>query len=78
MVEELDRPYESARIRYEITVAGRPGWVLEGAAAGWEIAERGSGRIRLTGTIADQAALVGLLARLQDLRFEVLEVHQVS
>lgn len=68
---------EEASVWYEIVVAGRPGWILDEATIGLEIAEGAGGRVRLTGPLADQAALIGILTRLQALRFEVLEVHQL-
>lgn len=69
---------EDSPALYEIIVEGQPGWVLDEAVTGFEVAVGAAGRLRLTGPIVDQAALIGTLSRLRDLRYEVVAVHQVS
>lgn len=78
VIEEAIRMGEDSPALYEIIVEGQPGWVLDEAVAGFEVSVGATGRLRLTGPIVDQAALIGILSRLQDLRYEVLEVHQLS
>lgn len=68
---------EKSSNRYEIIVVGHAGWVLDAAAPGFEIAEGPAGHLSLTGSIVDQEAMIGLLSRLRDLRYEVLAVHRV-
>lgn len=62
---------------YEITVVGRlgPQWSdwFEGFAMELE-----GGNTHLTGTVADQPALHGLLARIRDLGLPLLTVTRVS
>ena len=77
-IEEVMCVGENSPAQYEIIVAGQPGRVLDEAVTGFEVAVGATGRLRLTGPIVDQAALIGILSRLRDLRYEVLEVHQVS
>ena len=44
---------------------------------GFEVRAEGE-RTRLHGTVADQAALHGLLSRLRDLGIPILDVHRMS
>ena len=64
--------------RYEITVSGVVGPVLLSALEGFEVRPSNSGSSCLTGDVVDQAALHGLLNRLQDLRVEILDFRRVE
>jgi hypothetical protein len=60
--------------RYEIRVRGLLGEMLIGAFPGLQVhAERGA--TVLTGHVPDQAALYGVLAELEELGLELLEVR---
>jgi hypothetical protein len=64
--------------RYEIRVKGR----LEGRWASWfdgmEITDPDDGTTVLHGTVPDQAALHGLLARLRDVGIPLLSLREVT
>ena len=64
--------------RYEITVAGTVGPVVGGAFEDCEVVPASHGRSRLVGDLVDQAALNGVLGRLQDLRVVILELRRVE
>ncbi len=64
--------------RYEITVDSAVGPLVVQALEGFEIAEVARGRSRLVGDVVDQAALHGLLNRVQDLHLEIVDVHRVD
>jgi hypothetical protein len=68
---------ETPPLIYEIRVAGHlsPQWMdwFEGLTITLE-----NGETRLTGPIADQAALFGLLKKIRDLGLPLLSVHQVQ
>lgn len=64
--------------RYEITVAGTVGPVVGSAFEGCEVVPASHGRSRMVGDLVDQAALNGVLSRLQDLRVVILEFHRVE
>lgn len=64
--------------RYEITVAGTVGPVVGGAFEGCEVVPASHGRSRMVGDLVDQAALNGVLSRLQDLHVVILEFHRVE
>ena len=59
--------------RYEITVAGTVGPVVRSAFEDCEVVPASHGRSCLVGDLVDQAALNGVLGRLQDLRVQILE-----
>jgi hypothetical protein len=65
-------------VRYEIVVAADPSPFLGVALEDFEMTSTEAGRLRLVGTVADQAALHGALHRLQDLQVEILEVRRVD
>lgn len=63
--------------RYEIRIKGR----LDGHWSEWfdglEIAYPDDGETRLSGPVADQAALHGLLARVRDLNLKLLSIRKL-
>lgn len=64
--------------RYEIVVDGVVGPVALGALDGFEARPTTAGRSRLVGDVVDQAALNGILGRLQDLHVDIVDVHRVE
>ena len=64
--------------RYDIIVAGAPSPILCVAMEGFEIRPVERGRLLMTGTLADQAALHGVLNRVRDLGVPLLAVHRVT
>lgn len=64
--------------RYEITVDSAVGPLVLGALEGFELVQVAGGRSHLVGEVVDQAALHGMLNRLQDLHLEIVELHRVS
>jgi hypothetical protein len=64
--------------RYEIVVAGEAGPMVLAAVDGFSVTPSPSGSVRLVGFVADQAALQGVLHRLDDLHAEILEVRRLS
>lgn len=64
--------------RYEITVEGVVGPALENALDGFQLRPSPPGRSCLLGEVADQAALGGLLHRLQDLQAPIVEVRRME
>ncbi len=70
-----DRPVMSERC--EIVAVGADGPLVRSAFDGFEITTLAGGRIRLVGSVIDQAALHGVLHRLQDLGLQILDVHLV-
>ena len=62
---------------YEITVRGRLGDALIRAFDGLT-ATSDQGQTVLRGELADQAALYGVLERIESLGLELLDVHHVS
>ena len=62
---------------YEIVVSAALGKDWSRWFDGFEANVEGR-RTRLVGTVADQAALHGLLARLRDLGIPILEIHRLS
>ena len=63
---------------YEIVVGGGHGSMIETVLPGFEVTEVRGRRVHLVGTIVDQAALPGVLLRLQDLHLDVLDVHRLT
>lgn len=63
--------------RCEIVAIGADGPLVRSAFDGFEVTTLGGGRIRLVGSLVDQAALYGVLHRLQDLGLRILDVHLV-
>lgn len=64
--------------RYEIVVAGTTSPLVEAAFEEFDVSAIAQGRLRLVGQFSDQAALHGVLHRLQDLRLEILEVRRID
>jgi hypothetical protein len=62
---------------YQITVAGRLSVTLIGAFDGLTARPSAAGTV-LCGEIADQAALFGLLSRIESLGLELVDVRRVA
>jgi hypothetical protein len=74
----MDVMGETAKsVCYEIRVRGLLGAMLLGAFPGLQAQAHGTETV-LTGPLADQAALYGLLAQIEALGLELLEVRRVS
>ena len=58
----------------EVVVRGRIDGPLRVALSGFEIDQHGDGTTSIVGTVEDQAALLALLADVDDLHIEVLSV----
>jgi hypothetical protein len=63
---------------YEITVAGDLGPQWADWFEGFAMVRQDDGKTRLTGAVADQSALHGLLARIRDLGLPLLLVKRLS
>lgn len=63
--------------RYRVVVRGTLGEHLASCFESFEL-EAGGGETALTGTLADQAQLHGLLDRLQDLGIDLVSVNPVD
>jgi hypothetical protein len=64
-------------MRYEIRVRGRLGRIMLAAFPALDAQAQGEDTA-LTGTLADQAALYGVLAQIEALGLELLEVRRES
>jgi hypothetical protein len=62
--------------RYQISVRGRLGQTIRCAFPALQARTRGDDTV-LTGTLADQAALYGVLAEIEALGLELLEVRRL-
>ncbi len=62
--------------RYEICIRGRLGQTLRCAFPALQARARGGDTI-LTGALADQAALYGVLAQIEVLGLELIDVHRL-
>jgi hypothetical protein len=62
--------------RYQISVRGRLGQTIRAAFPALQARTRGEDTT-LTGTLADQAALYGVLAEIEALGLELLEVRRL-
>ena len=62
--------------RYQISVRGRLGLTMRAAFPALQARTRGDDTV-LTGTLADQAALYGVLAEIEALGLELLEVRRL-
>ncbi len=71
----VDRPRKTI---YQIRIGGRLRASWSGSFAGLELAHHGDGCTILTGPIADQAALRGILCHIWDLNLEVLAVNRLQ
>ncbi len=63
--------------RYQITVRGRLGETMRAAFPALQ-ARTHDGVTTLTGPVTDQAALYGVLAEIEELGLELLEVRRLS
>jgi hypothetical protein len=63
--------------RYEIRVSGSLGETIRSAFPALQARTRGADTV-LTGVLADQAALYGVLAECEALGLELLEVHRLD
>ena len=61
--------------RCEIVAVGADGPLVRSAFDGFEVTTLAGGRIRLVGAVVDQAALHGVLHRIQNLGLRILDVH---
>lgn len=64
--------------RYAIVVSGTSSPLVRAAFMSFDIEGLGGGRIRLVGTVPDEAALHGVLHRLQDLGLSIVDLHLVG
>lgn len=64
--------------RYEMVVTGRDSPMVRAAFDDLDVADLGGGQLRLAGEVIDQAALHGILHRLQGLGLEIVEVHRTG
>jgi len=64
--------------RYEIVVSGADGPLVRAAFDELEVQPLGDGRLLLAGELADQAALHGVLHRMQGLGLVIVELHQTT
>jgi hypothetical protein len=69
----MNEPVSS--VCYEIRVRGVLGETLLGAFPGLRAYKKGPDTV-LTGTLADQAAMHGVLGLIEDLGLELLELHR--
>jgi hypothetical protein len=70
-----DRPRRCGQ-RYEICVGGRLGGLALSAFPGMQARARGGDTV-LSGVLADQAALYGVLAQMEALGLELIEVRRL-
>jgi hypothetical protein len=63
---------------YRLTIEGHMGHRWEGWFDGMTITTDGSGNTLLTGPVADQAALFGLLRKVRDLGKPLLSVSRID
>jgi len=63
--------------RYQISVRGRLGQMMRAAFPALQARTRGEDTM-LTGTLADQAALYGVLAEAEALALELIEVRRIT
>ena len=63
-------------MRYQIHIRGRLGRAVRAAFPALDAQAHGADTV-LTGTLADQAALYGVLARIEALGLELLEVRRL-
>ena len=63
--------------RYEVRVRGVLGEMLIGAFPGLQVRAEADATV-LTGHVSDQAALYGVLAELEDLGLELIEVRTIN
>ena len=66
---------ESIGLRYEIRIRGELGETLLAGFPGFDAVRRG-GETVLAGALSDQAALFGVLAQIEALGLELLEVRR--
>lgn len=65
-------------VRYELLIVGPVGPMVTSAFDDLEVHPAPPGQSCLQGTLVDEAALHGVLRRLQDLHVELLEVRRVD
>lgn len=63
---------------YVIVASGTCSPMVKAAFSGFDIEPVGGGRIRMVGAVADEAALHGVLHRLQDLGLSIVDVHLIE
>ena len=62
----------------EVVITGRLGPSLIAALDGYDVTTRDDGTSSVTGTVADQSELRGLLGVFDDLNIEVVSVNRVT
>lgn len=75
---EQDKAASVAAAHYEIKIAGHLGAEWSQWFDGMAIAQTATGDTLLTGAVADQAALHGLLRRVRDLGLTLLAINRVA
>jgi hypothetical protein len=63
---------------YQIRIEGHLGPALTGWFAGWSVSAEAEGDSLLTGPVADQAELHGLLRRVRDLGMPLVSVNRLD
>jgi hypothetical protein len=63
---------------YQIRIEGHLGPALSGWFAGWSVSLESDGDSLLTGAVADQAELHGLLRRVRDLGMPLVSVNRLD
>jgi hypothetical protein len=76
MTGSYERRHETYQQRYEICVRGRLGEIIRAAFPDLRARAR-DGNTVLSGTFADQAALYGIIAQLESLGLELIELRRV-
>lgn len=64
--------------RYALVLAGTSSPMVRAAFPGLDIDTIGDGRIQISGDMADQAALHGVLHRLQGLGLSIIDVRLIT
>jgi len=79
MSNKLDAPPEAGRPRvYQIRIKGHLGQAWADWFEGMSITLEENGATRLTGPVADQAALHGLLRKIRDVGMPLLSVNCIE
>jgi hypothetical protein len=74
--DQVTSPHEPQPQQYEICVRGRLGEMIRFAFPALQARTSGDATV-LTGTLADQAALYGVLAEIEALGLELIEVRRL-
>ena len=74
---EATRPVPDRPAAYEIRLEGHLGHELAGWFKGLRVTAEADGTTLLTGLIADQAALHGVLRKIRDVGLPLISVHHI-